>query len=151
MNKKTILIGGGILAVLGVLWYINWKKNNTAYIQQTNADQQEADAERKQIYDDIYLTMMSFDRSFKNKEGVMTPMYDSEIARANQSVTKKYNGLITIMNSMPINDLKLWQKYVTLQVLAEKGDHSLENEIISDPLKYREMDEFYARYPQLGN
>jgi len=150
MNKKTILIGGGILALLGILWFRTRKKPNV------NSDLETTEiggvSERNKIYDDIYVQMMDINDSIIDMEtGVERTLTKAEMERRRSEMYSKFTELKKVLDSMTLTDLKFYKDNIfEAQKEYENGDSTKLDSLTSDPLKYRDIMIFRDKYPQIN-
>ena len=151
MNKKVILIGGGIV-IIGLLWYLKSKKKNTKLPTRVSEDPQ-ASAERQKIYDDIYIKVMSFDTS-KGKPnldtGVVKPMTQQEIYNLKTRISEDLDlNIYPKLDLLSIEEIKQYQTYFNGVIDSNNGDNTALDDILNDNIKFREYNKFFTNHPDL--
>ena len=145
MNKK-LLIGGGIaITIIGLLWYLKSNKKNPTRQTRIVEDAQTS-AERQKIYDDMYIKAMSFDTSkgqIDKVTGLPVPMTPREIIDRKTEINNLFDELTPKLDFLPINEVKQYQTYLYANIDGSMDD------IINDPIKFREYNKFIQNHPDL--
>jgi hypothetical protein len=165
MNKKLLIGGAVVVSGLAIWFYLKSKSNKklpTPSTPPAPPAQSQNSAERKKIYDDVYLSLMSYDKTTWSKscqpsecvndkcpngKPCKVPMSPSEIANQNRKLYQMYSlCILDAMDTMNMDDLLAFKQYIDIS--SKGGDRAI-NEFLLDPLNYRKYMQLSEKYPSV--